>query len=230
MGYLVAEKFLNVQPIINIFVCKHTINNFLITNIKAVFLAYISIHMFFYIRHILGWTALLARAGAMREHREERSQAADQWSRTHLVQIPWSTGTVCSLSRKKDEGDVSILKATFYTICWSGDLFISHYPQGICAVSKRLVHHCRNTLVHAADTCCAFPPQPSRLYFAVASDVALPSQRLCQMQVTFLNPQGQRKREEKRHETPNRFLIVVFIWCDNTQEHGEVNQPHPGER
>lgn len=180
--------------------------------------------MFFYICHILGWTALLARAGTMQEHREERSQDADQQSRTHLVQIPWSMGAVCSLSRNKGEGDVSILKATSYTICWSDHLFISHYPQGTCAVSKRLVHHCRNTLVHAADTCCRFPPQPSRLYFAMASNVALPSQRLCQMQVTFLNPQGQWNREEKRHQMPSRFLNVAFIWCDNTLE-GKGSEP-----
>lgn len=224
-----AGKFLSVQHIINIIVCKHTINNLLITNIKNVFVACISIHMFLYTGDILGWTAPLPRADAMREHREERSRSADQQSRTHLVQIPWSKATVCSLSRNKDKGDVSILKGTWYIICWSGDLFVSHYPQSICAASKRHLHHCGNTPAHAADTHCGFPPQPSRLYFAAASNVALPSQRLCQMWVTFLNPQWQAKREEERHQKPSTFLIVLFTWCDNTQEEGGVNQPHPQE-
>lgn len=179
---------------------------------KNVFVVYISIHTFLYTCHIWGCTAPLARAGAMREHREERSQAAAEPSRTRLVRTPWSKGTVCSLSRNKDKRDVSILKGTCYTIYWSGDLFISRYPQSVCAASKRHLHRCRNTPVHAADTRCGLPPQPSRLYFVAASDVALPSQRLCQMEVTFLNPQWQAKREEERRQKPRRFLIMLFIW------------------
>lgn len=142
----------------------------------------------------------------MWEHREESSQAADQPSRTRLVRIPWSKGTVCLLSRNKHKRDVSILKQTCYIICWSGDLFISRYPQSVCAASKWHLHRCRNTPVRAADTRCALPPQPSRLYFAEASDVALPSQRLCQMEVTFLNPQWQVKRK-RDIRSPADFLL-----------------------
>lgn len=136
----------------------------------------------------------------MREHRGISSCRSP--NRTRLAQIPWSKGTVCSLSRNKDKGDVSILKGTCYIIRWSGDLFISPYPQSVCAASGRHLHRCRDTPVQAG-TLCGLPPQPPRLNIAATSDVTLPSQRLCQR-----NPQRQAKREEEKHiRSPADFLL-----------------------
>ena len=77
----------------------------------------------------------------MWEHREERSQAADRQSRTCLVQIPWSKGTVCLLSRNKDKRDVGILKGTCYIIRWSGKgpVYISLPAKRLCSVQKTSV-------------------------------------------------------------------------------------------
>lgn len=166
------------------------------------------------------------------ERRDLKLLITKAGSRT--IQISWSKGTVCSVSRNKDKGDAGILKGICYIICWSGNLLLSYYLPSICMMFKRQLYHCKNMPDHAANTHCGFSSQPSCLYVAAAFNVVLsgkhlPSQCLCQIEVTFLNPYG-RQIERKRHERSSRFVTVLFSWYGDTPEDRDVHQPHPEKR